>query len=400
MNKIIIIYITFFLSLNVYAIDLKYKNSLICIINNEMILESQIKKQVALSSMLTPPTKKINNSKSFVLNKIINSKIQLNIAKSSEIQASEDEMKNVYMKLIIRDKTSLSEYLNDLKKYNLTTTDVKTFIKNIISIEKLHESLLYDQIRISYKEFNKALKYSNNILIKNDNNDYEIIRFSIKKNDKLNTDDIKNILTILNEKRNYNKITKLLSNKTIDTTFAKININTKNIINKKIYSHLKSNIDLKILGPIYSDKNIDFLKITRKKTQNINIKIKHSFIEKSNNKKTYLDKNIEKLDIMKTLLSNKNLNKNLTIEWINKKNVSKSFFKKIKNLKKNESSDIFETEIGFHIVKIIDVKYIPNTRTYKQSFLEFKNKKLLNLRKNWVKAVRKDHFVHILNESK
>lgn len=402
----IITLIIFFLSLNTSAIELKYNNTLIGMINNQVILESNVNKQSTLLSLLIFFKKELTDKelKVIALEDIINTKIQVNIAKDYDVELSEDDMKDVYTQLIMREKSSLREYINVLKRNDITTNDFQSFLKDSLVIEKLHERLLYEQIKISSEDFDNLEKFSNNTSLKYLNNNYEILHIAIKNN-KPQLKKIKNILKLLT-KKNHNEIIGLTFNKKLLAKNKIFNIHPILDLEKKIHTHMIKNINSDVVGPIYSNNTINFIKLIKKKNifkkLDSDIKIKHLLIKRKYKKTEesvkHKIRNLKNLNKIKNF-SLKKLNKeNFKTEWLNKKNVSNDFFQKIKHLKKNELSDVFETKIGFHLVKIIDKKYNQNTDIYKEITLQLKTEKLTKLRKYWEKHIKQENLINILND--
>lgn len=404
-HKSIITLIILFLSLKSYAVELKYQNSLIGMVNNQIILESNIKKQSALLSLLIFFKKDLTDQelKVIALDDIINIKIQVNIAKDYDINLSEDDMKDVYTQLIMKEKSSLREYIHTLKKNNVTIKNLKSFLKDSLIIEKLHEKLLHEQIKISSNDFDNLEKFSNNKFVKYLNNTYKILHISIKKPNNLKK--IKSTLKLLN-KKNYNEIIELTFNNRISVNNKIFDLDSKADIEKKVLTHIIKNINSKTIGPIYSNNNINFIKLIKTKSKlnklETDIKIKHLLIKKKHKNKPeaikYKVKSFKKLNSMKNTSLEKQNKDAFQIEWINKKNVSNDFLKNIKNLKNNEFSDAFETQTGFHLVKIIDKKYNQNTTIYKNISLQLKTEKLTKLRKYWEKHIKQENLINVLNE--
>lgn len=404
-HKSIITLIILFLSLNSYAVELKYQNTLIGLVNNHTILESNINKQSALLSLLIFFKKDLTDQelKVIALDDIINTKIQVNIAKDYDVDLSEDDMKDVYTQLIMKEKSSLREYTHTLKKNNVTIKNLKSFLKDSLTIEKLHEKLLYEQVKISNNDLDNLEKFSNDTSTRYLNNNYKILHISIKKPNTLKK--IKNTLKLLN-KKTYNELIELTFNKQLSIKNKIFNIDSKTDIEKKILTHIIKNINSKTIGPIYSNNDINFIKLIKKQnklcTLDTDIKIKHIVIKKQHKKKLdaikYRVNSFKKLNTIKhTSLTQKHKNR-FNVEWINKKNVSNDFFKKIKNLKNNEFSTVFETHIGFHLVKIIDKKYNQNNAIYKDISAQLKTTKLTKLRKYWEKHIKQENSINILND--
>ncbi|HFL8824112.1 MAG TPA: SurA N-terminal domain-containing protein [Candidatus Azoamicus sp. OHIO1] len=395
---IILIQIAFILLNTLFINSGLTKESIIAKVDNEIILQSDLDKYTNIYSLLS--NKNINNNlkpnENFnqnLLEDIIINRIQLNIAKKYKIKIDTNRIETVFNKLIKIRNCSIKQYYKLMKEKNVSPKTLYEYIKESLTIEELEKILLYQDISMQ----NYKVSNSNNIQPSK-----TYIHIKLKNNNKNTSEKLKWITKIINKNYKIKKLSKIIKSKIKTIT---INI-TKNSHPSKILSTIDKNTQVDI---IYKKNNFHFfktIKITDKKIhaefkiKQILIKNKSRIKIKKNTKLTLIrlrDKILNDSTFKnKKKLYSGNINNIKKEIWINKKNVSKKLYKNIAKLSIGEISYPFKTEIGWHIIKIKDKKYLNKSVNIKEK--EMLDNKSLEIKNNWLKLIKTDAIVEIFHK--
>jgi len=389
---------------NVFAKEIIYKDELKALVNNDIILNSELEKHLSSLIMLIN-VKKHKNLNKQVLKDLINTKLQIRIARKYGIDAHDDEVKSVYMQFILRNKLSLLEYNDLIKSHNISGDEINVFIKENIIAEKLHEKLLQSNLSVTREELNSFLDFSNNILIKHQNLSYEILKVSVnRKNDnKKNFFLIKKILMSL--KNDYYEIFNFINDKSISFKNEIIVLNSFNTLDKRLKEYISKNLEKEVIGPLYTKKKIEFIKILKKNNtankKDIKTKIKYFFLEKDSNKIKennikYIKNNIKYLNKMQNFIQKNITNdERFKVEWLHNTHIPIELYTRINNLNDNQVSEIFETKNGWYLIQKLYQEYDKKSDINKKLLSLIKNEKFKKIRSNWIKNLKKEAYIKI-----
>lgn len=402
--KLILYIMIIFFFQNVFAKEIIYKDELKALVNNDIILNSELEKHLSSLIMLIN-VKKHKNLNKQVLKDLINTKLQIRIARKYGIDAHDDEVKSVYMQFILRNKLSLLEYNDLIKSHNISGDEINVFIKENIIAEKLHEKLLQSNLSVTREELNSFLDFSNNILIKHQNLSYEILKVSVnRKNDnKKNFFLIKKILMSL--KNDYYEIFNFINDKSISFKNEIIVLNSFNTLDKRLKEYISKNLEKEVIGPLYTKKKIEFIKILKKNNtankKDIKTKIKYFFLEKDSNKIKennikYIKNNIKYLNKMQNFIQKNITNdERFKVEWLHNTHIPIELYTRINNLNDNQVSEIFETKNGWYLIQKLYQEYDKKSDINKKLLSLIKNEKFKKIRSNWIKNLKKEAYIKI-----
>ncbi len=392
----IIILLTSFVSINLYAEKIKYQEQAVCKINKDIMFIKDLKKHETLLKILVM----LDDSKykaSFTLEDIINTKTQIEapLPKRYQVSVTEDEIKEVYETFAARDQFSLLEYKKFLKKNKLLPSDVKNFIKDSLIVEKLHNKIFGRRIPVSISEINNFFSITNNYLIEVQTQTYAVLQLSFekKKSKKENFEKIAKIEKIFKKKRDIIETPMILSRKNLNVKIKALVINPEDKSEEWIKDFILINLSKNIIGPIFHKKHINLFKIIKIKRhlskEDVKMKIKHIIIKKkkiiNENSFLFLKNRTHKLIEAK---KDENDSYFKTI-WISCDEIPKYLFKKINELDEDGPGAIFETKIGWHFVKVLKKRYKINTPINKNLQSQIKLQKLIKIRKEWMKSIKK-----------
>lgn len=408
-----------------YSEDKTWNDKVIATVNNEIILENDLEKHINIFFLLSKLTE--NNisryNKKFredLLKDIIINKIQLKLANKYKIKIENYKVEQIFNNYAKKEEKSISDYKIFLKNKNISDKILIEYIKESLTIDKLQKELLYPDITISNTEIENFFNFQQNI--KNINNtEYLILYLSLSNIFKNNINNkIKWIINLMDKTQNYNEIPKRIKFKFNNINFTNINWKKTENIPILFIKYLPTIIHRKTIGPIYSNEKFHFIKLLGKKLtisdELLEIHIKHILIK--THPKIFKHKNNIKLhlnNIRKKLLNDYNyskikyslLEKNYNsykvnnITNINKRNVSNTFYNNILSLSNGELSYPFKSELGWHIVEVINKKYM--NKSIKQLMIRNKIEKILinnkfnQLKEKWLKTLKKESIIQILS---
>ncbi len=375
-------------------------NKIIASINNEIVLESELENDISIYLMISNNKESLRFNKSLrkdILMELITRKLQLNIAEKEKIIIKEEYIEYVFNKIIKKFQNNKNNYFS---KEKTIANNIKKFIKDNLIIKELQQNLFNRRMLILNKEvedFVTSIEYKNEIASSS------LVDIEIFNKKNISNDHLHKMFKTLNNENDFKKIFKKLKNKN--------NINIKLKKNNEEYEIINQN---NIIGPIFYKNKIHIFKIIKKQSIShylLNVDIKHIIIK---NKPSILKNNKkikEKLDELKfnilnklklkkeTKFSEENFKKNYNIKKINKNNVSKKIYNMIENMSIGEISYPFKSEIGWHLIKIIDKKYECKKYTQKMIFNKLKlitlDNKINKTKDLWIKLICDESIIKI-----
>lgn len=256
-----------------------------------------------------------------------------------------------------------SEYFKITKLYGLDDNKFRSLmIYYSIGLHVNPEEDDYPELEYSKRDVYNYLISSNNYKTINTFNEYNVVRIKIFKDDDkdINFSLTEKVLEIMRNNEDLSDIYDFLieEDATFHVRFGTIDFPFDNDDSLKEYFALNTYND--VIGPIYKNGKFHLVKVLDFKSkvfkeENIQIKVKHFFIER-NLFDENLDKNLERessiFQLKKALFllsENRNITfmkKNYFIEFLNQDNSDPIIFNSIKNLKKNDITPILELDDG------------------------------------------------------
>lgn len=376
-----------------------YEDKVAGIANNDLILKSDLDKHT--KSLLFILNMSIDySSKYYSLDDLIKIKLQAAMARDNKIASNKANILKIYRKFIEKSKTPAKKYSNLTKKFGLTLNDLKIYIDDTVIVEALHDKLFSSKLFVSKDDIYNYTRLSNNQDDYN-TNVYTILKFKFEK-DKI---ELKNLRKIMKEIKNNNEIRfqEYILNKNLNVKIKikKVDLNLKD---KKISNILRANINARVIGPVYENSNVYIIKILKKNNKitdsEINLKVNHCFIKKNIKKNTqfFLNKKNEAIKKLKKIQTR--LIKNKTIKndkckdtWLNNSNTNKYIYDNIKDLEKNNVSQILEDQDGWHVMKIHEKNIDSNSVMSKEIKLCIQNNQLNKFRKNLLRSLKNTSYI-------
>lgn len=139
-------------------------NAIAAIINNEVITEVELNKQVSFvaanltaSHTALPPQDMFREQ---VLNQMINQRLELQIAKQNGIQVDDTEINSSIKSIATKNGKTIAEMLASVKAMGLSTADFREEVRKELIINKLQGQQVASKITITPEEVNDYLNSS------------------------------------------------------------------------------------------------------------------------------------------------------------------------------------------------------------------------------------------------
>lgn len=397
-NNIILVLVLTLILINTTSAKYVMHDKIILKTCENINLKSEIKEHIKIIKFITLS----KSSQIDLKNKVLSDMIILNsypdVIKKYNITVEDEWIDMLYKDSAEKYNTSISKFKNTIsEKFKIKEKSIITFITETLALTNLQKINLSEEIIISDNDINDFFHASNYINFKKPLHDFKIIQISFIRKGINNFKKIKNIINILKNTDDAQRIINNVNVKNIN--IKKIDINSQN----KKYIYLKDFIEKEnqtnIIGPICAGKYIYFFKILEKKLKTDDykpyIKICHYTVQK---KKIDEGKRTSKFVKLKTNASKKDtkilFKESKKGTWIYKDNVEPGFYDKIKHLKINEVSELFETQTGWHIIKVIDRTFDQKSNIYTYIENSITSEKITNLNQQWEnKTVTNAHTI-------
>ena len=416
----LIVVLSIFLPFQVIA-----SNSLdqvVAIVNNEVITKLELNKytEILTSNIDTEnmqlPSKDILNKQ--ILTKMILDKIQLQLANATGITTDDQEINASIQEIAEDEKLTLTEFKRNLEKKGIDFSDFRKYIKNELTFATLRQRELAHDLTVSSADIDSFL----NSPIGQDQSGAEYRLGHIL----LSIPDAATPQTITSIQKQAKQIITELKN---DGDFAKIamaksagqqalkggdlgwrRISAIPTIFVEYVPSMKLN---EIFGPIRSSSGFHIIKLNGKRigdkkayteihVRHILLKTGHISDQKIKDKLDHIRSQIIKgADFAKTAKQKSEetstAEKGGDLGWINKKSVLPEFYSKIINLPLGEISEPFKTQLGWHLVQVLE------KRSHETSSIAARNKAAAILKERkfqekleaWLKKIRNDAHVEI-----
>lgn len=411
----------FFLLNNIKVFSFSEKiDEIIAIVNEDVILKSDFNKNLKKHELYLEKEKKSSFNKvrifSKLLEKLIDKKIILQIAKREKIKISAKEIKDEIFKIARFNNLTVSEFEKQLKINKIKLIEYKNDIFENKILEKVYIHKVFPRIKILREELESFL---------------ELIKSKINENTDINLDHIFIPLSNnLSEKR-FNlivsSVAKIYQNFKSGKDFNFFLNNFSNFFyleNQKIgWVKLKnlSPIFLKrlqyvknseILDPILSDLGIHILKVNKVNSNLKEAKFSHILVKFSKNKKLtynkikYIYKKIKNREISFFEATKKFSEDFLII--LNNGNFEWNFLNKygylfqniFQNLKEKEISKPFCSDFGCHLIKVEKIIKLKNKYNINQAevFKIIFERKFNEEKEKWIAEERNFSYIKIFDK--
>ncbi|CAL1329288.1 peptidylprolyl isomerase [Candidatus Providencia siddallii] len=415
-NYIIVFFILILISCKTFGSPQQI-DKIIAIVNNEVILESELNKIINTSKITM---KNINQKdynlyilRSQILDKLIKERIILQKAKQMQINILQEEIDSI-IKRLFNKNSIINKKQNDLNKYTEE-------IRKEILIYKTQTDAVKHKIIISPKEVDTVIKQ---IIFKKNNKikldiDHILISFS-KKTDKkrLNTILLKNILNKLKNNIDLNKLRIIFYKNPNVLKIKKINLLELEKLPIKILEKIKKAKNGEIIGPIFSNagysifriNNIFFVDknifVTEAKVRHILIKVSPIINDEQVKEKLFkisneiLNGNISFSNAAEKYSEDLNTSsKGGELGWNMIEIYHPKFFDILIKLKKGELSKPINTNIGWHLIQLEDIRSINKTKfvNYEEAYNILFNRKLNDEVENWIQEQVSTSYIKIFN---
>ncbi len=145
--------------------SLKPLDSIVAVVNNEVITKAQFeqamtiaKMQIARSHMMTPPAGTLRQE---VLNQLINVKLQLQIAKRNNFKVSDAEVAEAFSSLAKRNHLTLAQLKQKLHAQGHSITELKKQIRKQLIVQQVLREAVAKKVKVTDKEVDQFIaKYN------------------------------------------------------------------------------------------------------------------------------------------------------------------------------------------------------------------------------------------------
>lgn len=424
-KTLVIINILFF---NYAFASNKFLNKIVAIVNNDIILETDVNAMLCLEKLRLKKNKIIfsnkTNFRKIIIEKIIIDNLLLQTGKKFDIQIDNKKVDEVISNLALHNKQTVYQFRKNLINNGVNFNFYRKQLKNQIKILEIAKKIFYEKSSfIDQKEINSLYNY----IINQVNNNIEINASHIllpisdvdtqKKIDEkkilANTliKNIKNGISLVALKNKYSNV--LNYSYSNDTKWSKINEFPSIFFDFLIVAKKND-----IIGPILSKKGFHLLKINDVIGKNPNVlinkihirhillktsphmndtKVRQKLIQISNdikNKKvefSYVAKKIS-VDVASALNGG-------DLGWISAYNFDINLFNQLNKLKKNQISDPIRSSLGWHLIQILDRKQFDESKKIytQQAYKLIFKRKFFNFFESWIQENKSNAYIKIFN---
>ncbi|OQM34209.1 peptidylprolyl isomerase [bacterium endosymbiont of Pedicinus badii] len=389
-------------------------DEIVAIVNQEAILKSSITQKKEFSE----------KDDKEILEEIILEKIVLQNAKIFDFFVEKKIVEEKIEEILESNNLHKEKFIKILLENGIKYEDYFEKIKNKILFEQMEYYFTYPKIIIYPEEIESVL---NNIMSSNifENYRINISHFFYPFDDKEDSEKLYHLKKQLEEKiHSYEmneKFDEFFSNFPgfLKITDQKSGWKIEDIFKKFLGELLKNAKKNSIIGPIFLSKSMHIFKVNEKKKINIpidisQVRIQEIFLKYKNSKeKTQSIKKLKKIlrEVNRkkdsfTKIAKKKLNDSSfkeqggDIGWKYIRFFNKEYLENIKKIyKKNKISNIFCTNSGCYIIKLID--FIENRRNNdleKKSHDMIFRKRYSEEKSEWIKEIEKQSYVEIFKK--
>ncbi|HAI95985.1 MAG: peptidylprolyl isomerase [Cycloclasticus sp.] len=136
-------------------------NRIVAIVDKGVILQNQLDEQVQQTYQRLPPEQRASISKSDiekrVLDRMIITELQLQIARRSAIKISDAEVEDSISRIAAANKLSPEEFLSVLEKDGVSLSSFKNTIRDQMLVRRVQSSYVHHEVKISEQEVDSFL---------------------------------------------------------------------------------------------------------------------------------------------------------------------------------------------------------------------------------------------------
>lgn len=143
---------------NIHAQDYKNLDRTVAIVEDKIILQSELDKRLNQLKVQKPSIQINNTIREQALNQLILEQLQLGIAKKVKLTITDGEINNAINNLKKRLESKGSNLNNYLDEHNTTEKQLRETISKEITIQKVQEGNINQRIRVSEREIDEFLE--------------------------------------------------------------------------------------------------------------------------------------------------------------------------------------------------------------------------------------------------
>ena len=399
-------------------------DQIVAIVDNEIITNSELEqhKKLLLTRIdlnnTTLPEEKI--LKKQILNQVILDKLQLQLANSTGIEATTQETNALIQTITKEEGMSLGEFKKELQNKGVSLESFRNHLQQELTIDKLRQREIGREIVISKADVDGFLnspigqdqsgaEYKlQHILLSFPNNPTPQVIATTKQSAEA-------ILTKLKNGADFTKTAMAKSDS--QQALNGGNLGWRRIGNiPTIFIKYVPNMQLnEIVGPIQSTNGFHIIKLINKRigdtTSHLETHVRQILIKPSINTSEQEAKNTL-IKIREQILKGKDFaslaerkseelstaTKGGDLGWLTEKAVLPKFYKEMQALKNGELSQPFKTELGWHLIQVLDRRSnntsMDAARNRSREIL--RERKYQELLESWLKRLKNNAKIEIL----
>jgi len=137
-------------------------NRIVAVVDQGVILQNQLDEQIKQMYQRMPPEQRASLStrdiKKRVLDKMIITELQLQIARRSGVRIPDSEIDSAVERIAKANKLTTKKFLNVLKKDNITLKSFKQSIREQMLVRRIQSSFVHHEVKVSDQEVDSFLK--------------------------------------------------------------------------------------------------------------------------------------------------------------------------------------------------------------------------------------------------
>jgi|GEM_PF-4248672 len=396
-------------------------DSLAATVNDIAIVESQLDAYVKfLVSKEQRDGKPVpENIKSQVLAKVIDDKIQVQLAQQAGMRISDAIVNDAIADYLERRKISIDELQEELQEDNITLEQHRDFVREALLVTQLQERAIARDVIVSEQEVADLLLSP---MMRNQlGEEYRLAHILLLPKNNEALDDVMlradELVDKLNSGTDFNKVAMQESKGQQALAGGDLGWRALSQLPTLFVNYATSMQEGEISKPIRASNGVHIIKLIEKRQQDDfteEVKLQHILItpgehlshQAARDKLTNIRSAILKGEDF-AQLAKQHSQESATasaggiIDWVSPEALTKDFNQHIQNLASGQLSEIFETSQGFHCVKVLDKRQISNSQAMlaqkaKSILYEKKKMEMLQL---WLESMKENARIEILNKN-